>query len=100
MTDIDFKQLIIKELAIENFPPETQERILVKVGENIMKRVTLAFLDNLPEKDRPQFEDLSRAGDAIALQNFLRSRIVNADGLAKKTMQETIGEFKELAGIK
>ncbi|MBI5046007.1 MAG: hypothetical protein HZC14_03365 [Candidatus Niyogibacteria bacterium] len=98
--DIDFKQLIIKELAIENFPPEARERILVKVGENIMKRVTLVLLENLPEKNRPQLETLSQAGDAIALQNFLKSNIIDADDLVKKTIQEAIREFKELAGIK
>lgn len=98
--DIDFKQLIIKELAIDNFPPEAQERILVKVGENIMKRITLVLLENLPEKNRPQFESLSHAGDAITLQNFLKFNIADADDLIKKTIQETIREFKKLAGIK
>lgn len=98
--DIDFKQLIIKELAIENFPSEARERILVKVGENIMRRVTLVLLENVPEKNRPQLETLSQVGDAIALQNFLKFNIAGADDLIKETIQETIREFKELAGIK
>lgn len=100
ITQEEIKQVILKDLAIGYLPIEAQDRILEKLGENIAKRITLAVLENLPEDTRPEFDAISATGDEIKMQEFLKSKISNIEELIQKTIQFTINEFKEIAGIK
>ncbi len=100
ITKEELRQIILKDLKIDSLPIEVQDKILEKLGGNIIKRITLAVLKNLPEEARPEFEKLSEAGDEIKMQEFFRNTIPNFEELTQKTIKETINEYKEIAGIK
>lgn len=96
----ELKQTIMKEIGIVALPSDIQDKILEKLGSNIIKRLTLAILKNLPEEARPEFEKISASGDEIKLQEFFKNTIPNFEELTQKTIKETIDEYKEIAGIK
>jgi len=100
ITQQELRQIILKDLAIGHLPIETQDKILEKLGENITKRITLAVLENLPEDAQSEFDVISASGDDIKMQEFLKSKIPGIEELIQKTIQFTINEFKEIAGIK
>ncbi len=96
----ELKQIIIKEIGIATLSSDAQDKILEKLGGNIVKRLSLAILKNLPEEARPEFEKISAAGDEIKLREFLKNTIPNFEELTQKTIKETIDEYKKIAGIK
>lgn len=96
----ELRQIILRDLGIGSLPLASQDKILEKLGGNITKRITLAVLENLPEKAREEFDFISESGDDMKMQDFLKSQISNFEELIQKTIKFTIGEFKELAGIK
>ncbi len=96
----ELKQTIIKEIGIADLPLASQDRILEKLGGNIVKRLSLAVLKNLPEEAKSEFEKISASGDEIKLQEFFKNTIPNFEELTQKTIRETIDEYKEIAGIK
>jgi len=95
----EFKNIILKEIGIESMSQEMQDKILEKLGGNIMKRISLAVLKALPEEAQPEFETISASGDDIKMQEFLRSKISGLEDLVQKTMKNTIEEYKQMAGI-
>ena len=100
ITQEELRQIILKDLKIGHLSSDAQDKILEKLGENIVKRITLVVLENLPEEARPEFDTISESGDQKKLQEFLKSQIPNIEELLQKTIQLTINEFKEMARIK
>ena len=100
ITKEELIQIILKDLEIGHLPSDAQDKILEKLGENIIKRITLAVLENLPEEARPEFDAISESGNQEKLQEFFKLQIPNIEELLQKTIQFTINEFKEMAGIK
>ncbi len=79
---------------------DAQDKILEKLGENIVKRITLVVLENLPEEARPEFDAISESGDQKKLQEFLKTQVNGLEELIHGTIKKTIEEFKKTAGIK
>ncbi len=100
ITQKELRRTILEDLGIGHLPLDTQDKILEKLGENIIKRITLVVLENLPEDAQPEFDVVSASGDEAKMQEFLKSKIPNVEELIQKAIQGTISEFKELAGIK
>lgn len=100
VTKEELRQIILDDLKIGSLPLDAQDKILEKLGGNIIKRITLATLENLPEKARGEFDAISENGDQEKMQEFLKSQITNFEELIQKTIKFTINEFKELSGIK
>jgi hypothetical protein len=96
----ELKNTILKEIGIESAPQEIQDKILEKLGGNIIKRISLVVLRALPAEAQPEFEKISAGGDEIKLREFLKNTIPNFEELTRKTIRETIDEYKEIAGIK
>ena len=100
ITQEELRQIILKDLEIGYLPADAQDKILEKLGENIIKRITLAVLENLPESARSEFDVISQSGNQEKMQEFLKLQIPNIEELLQKTIQFTINEFKEMAGVK
>lgn len=100
VTKEELRKIILDNLKIGSLPLDAQDKILEKLGGNIIKRITLATLENLPEKARDEFDAISESGDQIKMQEFLKSQIPNFEKLIRETIKFTIDEFKELSGIK
>lgn len=100
ITQEELRQIILKDLKIGFLPLDVQDKILEKLGVNIIKKLTLVILKNLSEETKDEFEKLSDSGDEIKLREFLKNAIPNLEELTQKTIKETIDEYKEIAGIK
>lgn len=98
ITQEEIRQIILNNLEIGSLPLDIQDKILEKLGANIIKKLTLTILKNLPEEVIPEFEKLSDSGDEIKLQEFLKSRIPNLEILIRETIKATIDEYKEIIG--
>jgi len=100
ITKEELRQIILKDLRMDSLSVEIQDKILEKLGGNIIKRISLAVLKALPEEARPEFEKISGSGDEIKIQEFFKNTIPNFEELMYKTIKETIEEYKQIAGIK
>ncbi len=87
------KENIIKELGLENLPEEKKLEILLGIGRVIQQNVILRILDELPEKDKDEFDKLlgEKGDDEEAVLKFLQSKIPNLDGI----VNEEIEKFKK-----
>jgi len=92
----DIFKKIEQDLELSDFPEETRAQIITKLGENILKRVTIAVLDNLPDGARAEFDSLSADGDTQKMQEFLSSNIPNINELIEDEIRKNIEEFKNM----
>jgi len=100
ITQEELRKIILKDLKIDFLKPEIQDEILAKLGENIIKRISLVVLEALPEEARAEFDNISQSGDQEKMQQFLKAQIPDFEKLIYETIKKTIEEYKMLAGIK
>jgi len=92
----DITNRIVQELELNDLPEEARNQIITKLGENILKRITITVLDKLPEDKRGEFETISKEGDVEKMQEFMRNNIANVDTLIEQEIRKNIEEFKEM----
>lgn len=90
---------IIQDLGISSLPEEAQNEIIESLGQNIIRRVTLEILKQIPEDKHEEFDDISQTGDQSQIMAFIETYIPNADEFIQTKTQETIDEFKSLAEL-
>lgn len=81
---------LIKELAIDQLPPEKQEEVLTAMTELLLKRLTVRVLENLSEPQREEFSRISAGGDPEKVNQFFVANVPDYE----KIMQDEIGKFK------
>jgi len=87
-----FKENLIKELGLESLPPERQMEIVLGIGRVIQQNVILRILDELPEKDKEDFDKfLKEERNEEEITKFLEKRIPNLDDI----VNEEIEKFRE-----
>jgi len=91
MDQTQLQQNIVKELGLEELNEGTQKEILAKMTESVLKRITVNVLEKLSEPDLNEFEKMQQAGNAEAVDNFLKSKIENYE----QVVQDTIIQLKE-----
>ena len=94
--DEELKQQMVERLDIGELAPAEQDEIITKIGENILKQLTITVLDKLPEEDLPEFDTITESGDPARLQEFLSSKIPNYNKLMQEETTRIIDEFKEI----
>jgi hypothetical protein len=99
MDATELKNKVLKELGAENISAEAQNELLVRIGENIMKRSTLAILKALSISDQEEFSRIADTGNYQAAHAFASSKINNMDELMAKEARDEISDFKKLAGL-
>ena len=67
----DFMQQAVAELGLKDVPKDIQGDLLSKIGENILKRVTLELLTAVPEPERDTFVQMIGSGEG---EKFLHDR--------------------------
>ena len=82
---------IIKELGIDQLPPEKQEEILTAMTEVLLKRLTVRVLEKLDEKQQEEFSQVSAGGDLEKVNQFFAANVPDYENI----IQEEIGQFKE-----
>ncbi|MBI4121131.1 MAG: hypothetical protein HY457_02660 [Parcubacteria group bacterium] len=85
---------IATELGVGNLPPESQKRIIARLGEIILQRATMNILDVLPEEKRGEFGKLAAGDDQSAVEAFLKQFVPNADELVNAAIKQEVEAFK------
>lgn len=87
---------LVKELGIEHLSPEDQEKIIVGIGENILKQIIVNVYDKIDEAHRDEFHTLIESGDIDEMHAFLQDKITDVDAVIEDARAQIIGEFKTL----
>ncbi len=81
---------ILKELQIDQLPPEKQEEVLTAMTELLLKRLTVRVLEKLDEKQQEEFGQVSAGGDPDKINQFFAANVPDYE----KIIQEEIDLFK------
>jgi len=110
MKDVVINQLLqdpfaketLRECGIEeNSSPATKIMVLDKIGEILMKRLTLEILKKLPEKEHKKFDKLLFAGKSTDVwYDFLSPYVGDVDMFVQKVTSGQMDSIKqELAAV-
>jgi len=95
----EIRNQIITDLKLDNLPESLQNDIIEKLGQNVLQRVALEILKEIPEERRDEFDIVSEAGDLDKTRFFVEQFIPNLDDFTKKVTTKEIEEFKNLANL-
>ena len=90
MNNQEIRDVLINELGIESLPEEAQNEVVAKVGDIILKSLTLAILDKLSIEARAEFEHISEKGDEVLIQEFLNDNVPNLSTLMEEEIRKTL----------
>ena len=99
MRNQELRDILIKELGIGELPEEAQDEIVVKLGEVILKSLTIAIFDKLPAEARVEFEKISAKGDHALIQEFLEENIPDMHTLMKEEIRRTLQNYAEMEAV-
>ncbi|MDO8604099.1 MAG: DUF5663 domain-containing protein [bacterium] len=95
MNNTELREILIKELGIEGLPEEAQDEIVGKLGEIILKSLTVAIFDKLSGEAREEFERISEAGDSDLIQEFLEKSVPDLHLLMEEEVKKTLNNFAD-----
>ena len=95
----EIKKQIVADLKIDNLPDSLQNDIIEKLGQNVLQRVTLEILKQIPKEHHNEFDTISDSGDPDKIRSFIEQFIPNLDEFTKQVTAKEIIEFKALANI-
>ncbi len=75
MEQFDLNENIIARLGLQKLPEEKRLRLLEKLTDIVLKRVTLRLMDSLPDSDVPTVNALADKPDELVA--FLASKVDN-----------------------
>ncbi|KKS77566.1 MAG: hypothetical protein UV64_C0006G0021 [Parcubacteria group bacterium GW2011_GWC1_43_11b] len=86
--------LIKEKLGIADLSVEEQEKILLRLEEQILRRATLDILESLPAGEKAELEAIISASDDETIVRFLREKLgVNLDEVMTKTANEHLADL-------
>lgn len=96
MNNPELRDILIAELGIGSLPEEAQEEIIGKLGNVILKSLTLAIFDKLPNAARLEFDRISEKGDDQMIQEFLDENIPNLHELMEEEVRKSLQDYAKL----
>ena len=90
---------IIDELDIAEIPKESQENIIAKLGESVLKKLTIDIFSEIPKNEQAELEKIMKSGNMDEVHKFLDSKIPDFDDFINKSIKNTVNEFKKISGI-
>ncbi len=96
MNNQELRDILIKELGIEGLPEEAQDEIVGKLGEVILKSLTVAIFEKLSNDARADFERISSRGDHDLIQEFLEENVPDLHLLMEEEVKKTLENFTKL----
>jgi len=97
MDQTDLNNSLIKDLGLEGLPREVQDEVVARLGENILRRITVSIVEKISPEARQEFDSISQAGDSERMKTFLNGQIPDFDNFVKGEVSKSVQEFKELA---
>ena len=95
MNDQKLRETLINELGIGELPEEAQNEIVSKLGEIILKSVTVAIFEKLPTEARAKFDIVSRSGDNESIQEFLTKNVPDMSTMMEAEVKRVLLSFRE-----
>lgn len=95
MNNQEIREILIKELGIEGLPEEAQDEVVAKVGEFILKSLTVAIFEKLPNDAREDFERIAASDDQEAIQSFLEDHVPDLHVLMEEEVKKALQRFAE-----
>ena len=93
MNNNELRQILITELGIDGLPEEAQSEIVGKLGEVILKSLTVAIFEKLSNDARAEFEHIASKGDHDLIQEFLEESVPNMHELMEQEVRRTLQNF-------
>lgn len=93
MNNQELRDILIKELGIGGLPEEAQDEIVAKLGDVILKSLTVAIFEKLSNDARTEFERISSKGDHDLIQEFLEENIPDLHALMEEEVKRTLQNF-------
>lgn len=93
MDHTELRGIIVKELGIEILPEQAQNEIVAKLGEIILKSVTVSIFERLSDDARAEFERITKEDEPELLQRFLDEHIPDMQGLMAEEVKKTLQTF-------
>lgn len=90
---------ITDELDISDISKEMRDKIITKLGENILKKLTIQVFDEIPKEEHGELKTILGSGNMDNAYKFLNDKISNFDDFVSKSAKSTIDEFKKMANI-
>lgn len=95
MNNQELRDILIKELGIASLPEEAQDEIVGKLGEVILKSLTVAIFEKLSNDARIEFDRISAKGDHALIQEFLEENIPDLSILMEEEVKRTLQAFNQ-----
>lgn len=95
MTTKIIQKNILEELELNNLPEETQIKLLTKMTETVLKRITIKVLEQLSEPERDEFYRLQESGDIEKITDFLKAKIPGYDRMVLKEVKDFTKEMQD-----
>lgn len=95
MNNQELRDILIKELGIDGLPEEAQDEIVAKLGEVILKSLTVAIFEKLPNDARTEFERISAKGDHSLIQEFLEENVPDLHTLMEEEVKKVLESLAE-----
>ncbi len=95
MDNKELRDILITELGIGELPEGAQDEIVSKLGEIILKSVTVAIFEKLPTEARVEFDVITASGDNERVQEFLAKNIPDMPALMEAEVKRVLLSFRE-----
>lgn len=95
MNNQAISDILIKELNINSLPKEAQDQIVSKLGEIILKSITVAIFEKLSPEGRAEFELITESADSERIQEFVTSNVPDLPELMESEVKRVLQAFKE-----
>ncbi len=95
MKNQELRAILLGELHIEDLPEEEQDDIISKLGDNILKSLTLKILEQLSQENRKKFEIVSASGDDNRIHEFLKATVPDMHTLMETEIRKIIQLYRE-----
>ena len=98
MNNQELRRILISELGIGGIPEEAQDEIVQRLGDVILKALTVAVFDKIPNEARGEFERIAAKNDHAQIQEFLEEHVPDLHSLMEAEVRKTLQKFAENEG--
>ena len=95
----ELNDTLVKDLGLDGIPKDVQDEVIARVGENILRRLTVSIVEKISPEARQEFDSISEAGDSERMKTFLNAQIPDFDNFVKNEVHKNVLEFKQLAAV-
>ncbi len=95
MQNQEIRKILIKELGLESLPEEAQDEVVKKVGEVVLKSLTAAIFEKIPNAAREDFERITGNGNSGLIQEFLEEHVPDLHTLMEEEVRKALQKFAE-----